>query len=264
MELERFDDAEVKLETCLVHFKKQKDNLGKAAVFGILGTLFYKQEEFIKTVEQFEKAVDIYENLEQKKEQITCYKFLGQSYSNLNQKDKAKKTLLKCSELCSETEDIYNLLDCLGQLISIYKSEEQWDLVYELYLKVLEAFQQLRDTRGTINTFFNLGILEGRKLDKDEKALLSFKEGTNLAIETNYAEMIIKGLSYVGETLFRLNKDEEAKHEYIKALDLAKKIKAKNAILQIELLLKSTGMSDEIIQERLNTYRKNKEQKIKT
>jgi hypothetical protein len=71
--------------------------------------------------------------------------------------------------------------------------------------------------------------------------------------------MIIKGLSYVGETLFRLDKGEEAKYEYIKALDLAKKIKAKNAILQIELLLKSTGMSDEIIQERLNNYRKNKE-----
>ncbi|MFO8019885.1 MAG: tetratricopeptide repeat protein [Promethearchaeia archaeon] len=260
LELNRYKEAEEKLKTCLVHFKKQKDKLGQAAVLGMLGTLYYKQEGYEETIKYFEKAAEIYDQLKQKKELITSYKFLGEAYSNLSKREEATDIYLKCSELCSETNDIYNLLDCLGQLISVYEDEEQWDLVYELYLKVLEAFQELDDTRGIVNTYFNLGILEGKKLEDDQQALDSFKRGTNAAIDANYAEMIIKGLSYVGETLFRLDKNKEAKHQFIRALDLSKKVGAKNAKLQIELLLKSTGLTDEDLKKRLNEYRNTKDQ----
>ncbi|MGV9199914.1 MAG: tetratricopeptide repeat protein [Promethearchaeia archaeon] len=260
LELHRYEKAEEKLNTCLIHFKKQKDQLGEAAVLGMLGTLYYKQGEYKETINYFKKTAEIYKQLRQKKELITSYKFLGQSYFNLNKKEKASEIYLECSDLCSETGDIYNLLDCLAQLISIYKNKEQWDLVYELYLKVLEAFQELRDIRGIINTHFNLGILEGKKLNDDQTALDSFKRGTNKAIDANYAEMIIKGLTYVGETLFRLDKNNEAKHQFIRALDLAQKIKAKNAILQIELLLKSAGLSDKDIENRVEEYRKTHDQ----
>ena len=82
--------------------------------------------------------------------------------------------------------------------------------------------------------------------------------GTNLSIESNFVELIIKGLSYVGECLFYQGKMYESKNQYISALHLAEQVKSKNAILQIQILLKSFGMSDKDIEDDLELYRKKK------
>ena len=84
-----------------------------------------------------------------------------------------------------------------------------------------------------------------KKKDNDlEEALRYFKKGTNVAIDANYIELIIKGLGYVGEILFYVGEIKEAKNQFIKALNIANKVQAKNAIIQIRILLKSLGMND--------------------
>ncbi|MFX0004905.1 MAG: hypothetical protein ACFE9J_15680, partial [Candidatus Hermodarchaeota archaeon] len=40
LQLEKFRDSERNYLICLTHFKKQKDRLGQAAVYGVLGTLY--------------------------------------------------------------------------------------------------------------------------------------------------------------------------------------------------------------------------------
>ena len=50
---------------------------------------------------------------------------------------------------------------------------------------------------------------------------------------------------------FRMN---EAKEVYIKALSIANKVRAKNSILQIRILLNSLGLSEDEINKELNDY----------
>lgn len=59
----------------------------------------------------------------------------------------------------------------------------------------------------------------------------------------------------MAEILFYLGKIKDAKNELIKALYLATKIKAKNATLQIKVLLKSFALSDEDIEKELEEYK---------
>lgn len=108
-----------------------------------------------------------------------------------------------------------------------------------------------------IISHFNLGIIKRNQGDYEE-ALYQFKMGTNLSIESNFVELIIKGLSYVGECLFYQGRMNESKNQYISALHLAEQVKSKNAILQIQILLKSFGMSDKDIEADLELYRKKK------
>jgi len=167
----------------------------------------------------------------------------------LHKWDDASNTLLDCSVICSDNNDIYNLLDCLGNLIYVYEFKEEWDMVFELFKKTLKAFKEIRDEKGVITSYFNLGIIE-KKRDKFEEATRYFKKGTNIAIESNYAESIIKGLSYVGEALFCLGRRREAQDQFLKALHIANEVKAENAILQLKVLLQSLGLSiDEILHE---------------
>lgn len=253
LELGNYIDSENNYLICLKHFKKQKDRLGQAAVYGLLGTLNYKKGEFSKSIENYTKAYEIYKELKQIKEKIMCLKGIGNNLIKLNKLEEACDIFLDCSAICSDNNDIYNFLDCLSNLILIHEKNQEWDVVFELYNKTLEAFKQLKDEHGIITSYFNLGILK-KKNNKLSDALTYFEKGTNLAIETNYYEHIIKGLSYIGETLFYLGRIKEAKNQFIKALHIAEKYKAKNAIIQLKILLNSLGLSDSVIKEELKEY----------
>ncbi|NVM43959.1 MAG: tetratricopeptide repeat protein [Candidatus Lokiarchaeota archaeon] len=253
LQLALFKEAEKNYLQCLKHFQVQKDRLGQAAVYAILGTLYFKKGDYQKSIEHYENALEIYDDLKQVQEQITCLKGIGNSFIKLNQYDEACDILLDCSALCSDNDDIYNLLDCLGNLIQIYEKQENWDVVFELYTKTLEAFKELGDIKGIIVSYFNLGILKKKENDFHQ-SLIYFKQGTNKAIDSNYTELILKGLSYVGEILVYQGEMKQAKDTYIKALNIAEKIKAKNSILQIRILLNSLGLNEEEIDKELTTY----------
>lgn len=252
LQLGRYIDSENNYLTCLKHFKKHKDRFGQAAVYGVLATLSFKKNDYLKSLEFYEKAYEIYKELKHIQEQIACLKGIGNSLIKLNKLEEACDIFLDCSAICSDNNDIYNLLDCLGNLIFIHEKSEEWDIVFELYKKTLKAFKELRDNRGIITSYFNLGII--RKKDNKLKAIRYFKKGTNIAIDSNYAELIIRGLGYVGETLFYIGKIKEAKNQYIRALHLAEKIKANNAIIQLRILLQSLGLQDKDIFDDLKKY----------
>ncbi len=252
LQLGRYIDSENNYLTCLKHFNKHKDRFGQAAVYGVLATLSFKKNDYLKSLEFYEKAYEIYKELKQVQEQIACSKGIGNSLIKLNKLEEACDIFLDCSAICSDNNDIYNLLDCLGNLIFIHEKSEEWDIVFELYKKTLKAFKELRDNRGIITSYFNLGII--RKKDNKLKAIRYFKKGTNIAIDSNYAELIIRGLGYVGETLFYIGKIKEAKNQYIRALHLAEKIKANNAIIQLRILLQSLGLQDKDIFDDLKKY----------
>ncbi len=253
LQLELFKESENNYLLCLKYFQLQKDRLGQAAVYGVLGTLYYKKGDYQKSIEFYENAFEIYNELKQIEEQITCLKGIGNSFIKLNQFDEACDVLLECSALCSDNNDIYNLLDCLGNLIQIYETQENWDIVFELYKKSLKAFKELDDVKGIITSYFNLGIIKKNESDFNQ-AIIYFKKGTNKAIESSYTESILKGLSYIGEVMVYQYRMSEAKDVYIKALSIANKVRAKNAILQIKILLNSLGLSEEEINKELKNY----------
>ena len=258
LQLEQFSESEKNYLICLKHFEKLKDRLGQADVYGIMGTLFFEKGDFFTSIEFYQKAYNIYHDLNQITEQLTCLKGIGTNYIKLSKLDEACDVFLDCSAICSDNNDIYNLLDCLGNLIYIHEYNEKWDVVFELYKKTLKAFKVVKDYKGIITSYFNLGILQ-KKNSKIEEALGYFKKGTNIAIDSNYAEMIIKGLSYVGETLFYLGEIKEAKNQFIKALYIANKINAENAKIQLHVLLQSLGLKDNDILDELKNYGENRD-----
>ena len=253
LQLELLKESEKNYLLCLKYFQRQKDGLGQADVYGVLGTLYYKMGDYQKSIEFYENAFDIYDELKQIEEQITCLKGIGNSFIKLNQYDEACETFLECSAICSDNNDIYNLLDCLGNLITIYETQENWDIVYELYKKTLKAFQEIHDIKGIITSYFNLGIIKKKESDFNE-AIINFKKGTNTAIDSGYTELILKGLGYIGEVMVYQSRMNEAKEVYIKALSIANEVRAKNAILQIKILLNSLGLSEHEINKELKNY----------
>lgn len=253
LEIGYYTESERNIFVCLKHFEKQKDKLGQAAVYGVLGIIYFKSEQYQKSIQYYNLAYEIYDKFHQSQEQITCLIGIGNNFIKLNKFDEACEIFLECSAICSDNKDIYNLLDCLGNLIILYEKQENWDLVYELYKKSLKAFKELDDVKGIITSYFNLGIIKKKESDFNQ-AIIYFKKGTNKAIESSYTESILKGLSYIGEVMVYQYRMSEAKDVYIKALSIANKVSAKNSILQIRVLLNSLGLNEDEINKELNHY----------
>jgi len=256
IEIDEFANAESNLKICLQHFEIQKDRLGKAAVYGILGVLKFKSRDYQASSEYYNQAYEIYKELNQYKEEIVSLIGMGNALIKFEKLDEACDVFLECSELCSDKNDIYNLLDCLGNLIHIHETQENWDVVKELYKKTLEAFEKMKDFKGIIVTYFNLGILE-KKENNSQNALYYFEKGTQRAKQSNYSELIIKGLSYIGEALFYLGNIKSAKDNYLEALYIANKINVKNAIIQIKVILNSFGLNERQIEKELSEFENN-------
>jgi tetratricopeptide (TPR) repeat protein len=254
IENDEFEASKDNLLICLKHFKKQHDRLGKAAVYGLLGTLYFKSELYEESIKNYEYAKEIYTELNQPGELITCLKGIGNSLIKLNRLEEASDTFFKCTAICSDHNDLYNFLDCIGNLITIYEDLDDWDVVYQLYQKSLEAFTKLKDYKGMIVTNFNLGIIK-KKNGEYDNALNYFKSGTNIAIDSNFAEFIVRGLSYVAESLFYQGKMNESKKQYLRALKVARKVKMDNAIIQLRLLLNSFGLNENDIEKQLESLR---------
>ncbi len=246
MEIDHFEEAEKNLSTCLLHFRKQKDRLGVAATLGILGTLYYQQGEHEKSISAYQEALFIYKELLQTNEIITCLKLIGMNLTNLQKYEDANNIFLECSALCSEHGDIYGLLDCLGNLITIHEVQENWDVVYELYKKSLEAFEQISDKKGVIVSLLNLGLLN-KNAEKLNEALFQIKKALEVASQSNYGEYILKARSLIGEIFFYMGEFNAAKDQFISALKYAKEVQAKNAIIQLKILLNSLGLREQDI-----------------
>ena len=133
LQLECYIDSEKNYLICLNHFELQKDRLGQASVYGILGTLFFKKGDYLKSIDYYEKAYEISEELRQNQEQIISLKGIGTNLIKLNKLDDACDVFFDCSALCSDNNDIYNLLDCLGNLIFIHEKDGKWDVFFVLY-----------------------------------------------------------------------------------------------------------------------------------
>ncbi|MBY9006208.1 MAG: tetratricopeptide repeat protein [Candidatus Lokiarchaeota archaeon] len=259
IDIESYEEAEKNFFLCFDFFEKQQDRIGQAAIFGILGTLYLKKKEYQNSIEYFNKANEIYKELNQYPEYITCLKGIGNNYIKLNQLEKSSDVFFNCSTICSDQNDINNFLDCLGNLIFIYETQENWEVVHELYSKTLKTFKKIKDDKGIIMSYFNLGILEKRSGDY-LSALDFFRRGEEIAKTSNFSKLKVKGLFYIAECYVYLGKTKDAKEKFIETLYYANKIQAKNIILQIKLLLKSIGFENQQIEEELENYERIKKE----
>lgn len=147
----------------------------------------------------------------------------------------------------------------MGNLIFIYETQENWEVVHELYSKTLKTFKKIKDDKGIIMSYFNLGILEKRSGDY-LSALDFFRRGEEIAKTSNFSKLKVKGLFYIAECYVYLGKTKDAKEKFIETLYYANKIQAKNIILQIKLLLKSIGFENQQIEEELENYERIKKE----
>jgi tetratricopeptide (TPR) repeat protein len=236
---------------------------GLASSCCYIGANLYYMSEFHKAVDEFEKALGIFNEANDKKGQALALNWLGSTYFRLGNYPIALKNHLKGSQLEKELNDakgeassfhnIGNIYFTLGDyeisleyfIRSMKIDEEMADedgvalslccigLVYQAlgdyqkaldyHLKADEIFERTGDRTGKMISVNNLGDLYC-ELKEHEKALESYRE--SLKISEELQEQFIRGNSLHGiGKIYRDLKDNEKALEYLqKGLNITREL----------------------------------------
>jgi tetratricopeptide (TPR) repeat protein len=226
---------------------KEKNRSNVLYQIGILYQHFGNNYEALK---HYQKAMQIYENIEDIKGISRCFHQIGNIYFFRCDYEEALKLFKKSLEISEKIADIKGVSDSLGQIGNIYNIKEDYDEALKQYKKSLGIFEKIGDLKGLSDILNNIGGIYQCKGDYDEaikynqKSMEIHKEINDLNGFAN--SLVLKGKIYQDKKNY-----EEALEQYQEALEIFEKTwdtkGASNSLLGIGTIYRDLGNFSEAL-----------------
>jgi signal transduction histidine kinase/Tfp pilus assembly protein PilF len=213
----------------------------------------YYQEtyQYNTAIEYYENALILFKELGKMKMVARIKNSIGHNYSSLNDGDKAIdyyfKSIMLCRELKDKKSEAYNYID-IGNL---YYENGNYDFAKKYYDDALGIYINLKDTLGIANSYTNIANAL-TDADVKSKGVDYFFQSIELQEILNYKEGIALNYNNIGDYYLKLNKYDDAKTYFLKALEYTAELvnnEDLNVIIYYNLsdLENSVGNYDEAI-----------------
>jgi tetratricopeptide (TPR) repeat protein len=203
--------------------------LYKAAAISNSGYIYYGKGQIDKSIEYFEKALKLQEEIDAKSEVANSLSNIGAMYSGTGQMEKALDYLLRALKIQREIGQEKGIAYSLNNIASIYSSLGQTEKALEYLYQSLKLQEKLGDKVGASSTLNNLGALYMR-VGQTEKALEFYNR--SLKIRESLDDKLGMTISYnnIGNAYDKRGDQEKALMYYNKSLLLAQSIGNKNGM----------------------------------
>lgn len=157
----------------------------KASIAYSLGLIARNRGNAEQAFALFRQALQMYEQVEDKKGAAEVYTRLSDLYLAREQNDLAYDTLTKSLHLYQELDDLRGALHAYSNLAKISKVKNDLDEAAGYYAKSLEIYEKIRDQGGIAEMLKKLGEIHELRGDL-EKALELFSRAINIDEKLNY------------------------------------------------------------------------------
>jgi tetratricopeptide (TPR) repeat protein len=143
------------------HWTTINHKLGLGASHSVLGITYYRIDKSEDAFVQFEKAMEIFEELELGRWICQIHSWRGALYQDRNKKgdlENAKNELLKAKDI-AETENPQIIPMTLNRLGRVYMSEQRWNLALEKMLESLKRAKELPEYVYWLGSIGRLGYI---------------------------------------------------------------------------------------------------------
>lgn len=236
-------------------FRELNDEKGMASVNGALGSLYLAHNDHYTAKEYFERAYAYWGKSNYLNEKIVCLRSLGLTHLQLNEEEEGVTKILDSAKIAAHLDDTAEFLFSMQVLLEHYEKQQEYDVLRELKLKVLEYWEKHPEyVSRRFKTLVDLGVLS-QVLEDYPAALQFFKHAFNIAFQMGDFEKTYLAQGFIGEVYVQLEKLEQAKSAYLKAFQTSILIgleedhhseKVENA----RLVLKTLGIPEETIKEK--------------
>ena len=262
--------------------KKIKNRNAELNSLLILGKALKRVGKYSESINNFQKALDIYIAANHKEGKAYCYSEIGDLYKNLNQYNNALEDLSNALKLYQELKDNKNTNLTLNSIGNVYSKSQNYQKAIEYYNKVLTQIETSGDNKGITVINSQIGASYAN-WGNYEEALKYLEKAKKIAETNNYTQLvstITKNISDIQynisineKTTTAFDKEKNAEQQqYLSSLEtenLAVKNKNLKSFEEIEKLSfenQAKELKLHVIQENLEKQvleKKQKEQNIK-
>jgi len=193
------------------------------------GIDFHKEGKWNQALECWERANEIYEELDDKQGISSALGNIGIVYQNMGEWGRALEYYDKSLTIKEELGDKQGISSALGNIGIVYLNMGEWGRALEYYDKSLTIKEELGDKQGISNALGNIGIVYlnmgewGRALEYYDKSL-TIKE------ERGDKQGISSALGNIGNVYLNMGEWGRALEYYDKSLTISEELGDKQGI----------------------------------
>ncbi len=217
--LDRFSDALECKQTGLRIDEYLGDHGGTASSLVNIGTLFAEMDAHGKAVETYREAIAKSREAKDSISMMICYENLASEFYSANKFDSCNLYLDSATAMANLYEIPKTLGFCYGLKGNIAKSNGEYELALEFYLKELDIVLPLGDRDAMCNLYSNLGKVY-TDMDQPALAMKYLQMGMKLADEIRSPKQQLSSWHGMAVLLENMGKYKEASEYYRKYISL--------------------------------------------
>ncbi|MBL8003935.1 MAG: tetratricopeptide repeat protein [Candidatus Kapabacteria bacterium] len=218
-----FEEAKSVAFEFLDSFDTKIDSETLFIVYDKLGIIMYNLSEYQSAIEFFSKAIELQNELGNKKDIANVYLGIGSVYSILSDNEKAMDYCTKALQICEEIDYKDGIAQSISNIGIFYDTIGDYDKALEFYFKALSHYEEIDHKEGKAKALGNIGSVynSSRKFDisieYSQKALALFEEiGNSL--------YLARAKNNIGSSYSNLKKYDKAFESILEALSLYEKV----------------------------------------
>ena len=212
------------LEIC----NEYKDTLLQASVLRDIGSAFFYLFDLDKSLKYYLKALNIYEQLNNKNGILKTLNCIGNTYSKCNN-NKALEYYLKSYKISEQTGNKKGLYSVLNNIGTLYLFESNYEKALEYFQKALLLMKEVNDSPSMSTPIQNIGFVY-YKMQKYDTALYYCFKALNLKEKFNNKLGIARAKSNIAKLYINKNDLASAKIYLNSSLQISNEIDAKGIL----------------------------------
>lgn len=213
--------------------KKINYEPGIAHAHTSFGVIYRIRGDYPKALENFLKALAIYEKRNDQRAILVQYSGLAAVYYFQADFKKAENYYLKAIELSRKlgTKEVES--NNLCNLAGLYNDRKQYREAEKCLTTALKIDQEMDNQMGIVHELADLGHLYS-SMEDYEKAISLSEQAIALSEKIGYPDVMPAAYKMLGSSYSNLNKTKEAEKYYLKALKMLETVNDRSEKMQIE------------------------------
>ncbi|MFC1587727.1 tetratricopeptide repeat protein [Planctomycetota bacterium] len=224
-----YDKAVALYNKALDIFKAVNDKKGLSTYYNSLGTIYWRRSDHDRAMEMYQKSLEITEAMGDRKGMSSCYNNMGIIFRNQGKYDQAMEMYQKNLEVKEALDDHAGMSGCYNNIGIIFESRGKYDQALKMHQKSLEIREAIGDSAGMSTCYSNMGVTF-TSIGKYDQALEMHKK--SLEIRKAIGDSAGKGICYnnMGSLFYKLGSYDQAIVMQNKCLEIAEEFENKQGI----------------------------------
>ncbi len=179
--------------------------------------------QYKEALENFEKAIHLYEKIDNKKKVGGCLRSLAMIYRNMSDFEKSITFLFQSIEVSESIKDMPSLARSYNELGFVYSQQGKYTEAIKYQFKALKINEKSENLVQTARIYTNIGISYWR-MEKYDEAILYCKKSLDIGKELNFKSHINTVYNTLGMIYQKQNHTNIALDYFIKCLEISKEL----------------------------------------